>query len=128
MGIKKTSITFSILAEDYGTLKYLRSETLDMIKKFYGEEALQRILNSGAYEQYPSSEYSGSELVPKAYLSAGIFEWMPDMTEESELEEYITRYMKENGMWPVDITLDVMVRYTKEVALPQFISAGLLEL
>lgn len=122
MNIMKSQITFAILAEEYGTLKILREETLKMISDFYGEEAVQKIRTSGAYK----TEYG--DFVPTAYLTAGMIDEMPNAGIDSwEMEPYIIEYMKNNGMWPTEVPIESIVRYTNEVAIPLFVNAGLLE-
>lgn len=128
MKITKSSIMHAILSgEEYiATIKYLPVGVLSMISGYYGDDAVQKIRNSGLYEQEPYDE--GGLILAHSNLSANVFEQMPNIIAEEELPEVITAYMKENGLWPLEKPIADITRYSIEVALPAFVNAGLLEI
>lgn len=130
MKITKTSIMHALIAySGYGTIKVLESGTLTKISEFYGSGSVQKIRESGLYEEEYEGEYLGGTLYLTACnLSANIFETMPGILTEEELADVVAQYMKDMGMWPTVRPIAEIVRYTKEVALPKFVNAGLLEM
>ena len=127
MKIMKTSLMYYLLAENYGgTIKVIGQETLEKVKEFYGVEVLRKLESSGLYLR--EEEFGITTLVLSNFnLSFNIFETMPGVVTEEGLLEYITSYMKENGMWPTEKPIDEITRYSIDGVLPKFVEAGLLE-
>lgn len=123
MKIAKTSIMHALVEfSDYSTIKVLEPAMLDKLSEYYGSDVVRKIRESGLYEQEGDYLYLGP-----CNLSANIFEEMPNIVTEEELADLVAGYMKDNGMWPTEKPISEIIRYTVDVALPQFTSAGLLE-
>lgn len=125
MKIAKTSVMHALIAYgEYSTIKVLEPPMLTQLGEFYGSDSVQKLRESGLYEE----EYVGGDLYLRdGNLSANIFESMPNIVTEEELADFIAQYMRENGMWPTEKPMAEIVGYSIEVALPKFVSAGLLE-
>lgn len=123
MKIMKTSVMHTVTSYDYNTIKVISSDILDIVRDFYGDDAEQKLRGSGLYEDYDE----GGLAIYSLNLSANIFEAMPSVVTEEELQEYTITYFRENEMWPMEKPIAEIHRYTMDVALPLFVKAGLLE-
>ncbi len=122
MQIMKTQLMYDLLSKTfYETHKNLFTDDIQMVREKHGQQALKAMVDSGLYADDDDNMY-----ITGYGLSANIFEGMPSPVTESELREYFEYYMKDNEMWPLTRSLDELVAYTVNIALPVYVKAGLL--
>ena len=124
MKILFTSLTYSLYEKGYTkSIKYFDYESVHAAREFYGDEVIQKFIDSGLY-----SEEDGEIFLDKYHLTANFLDGMPGILDTEDLEEYIIQYFKENEMWPMEKTPTEIARFSIDVSFPVFASAGLIEL
>jgi len=120
MRITKTPLMYELIGEAYNeTIKMVLTDNLS-------RDTIQKLVDSGLYAE---DEYGEGELsiTTQNNLSVGIFETMPSPIDDYELPAYVETYFRMNGMWPMEKSPSEIAEYSLNVALPEFVRAGLLE-
>ncbi len=124
MKIGKTSVMHALIAfSEYSTFKVIQRADLEKLREYYGEDAVRKIRDSGLYTNDQEEMF-----LDKLYLTANLIDGMPYIITDDELREFTLKYFEDNGMWPMDKSIDEIHGYTINIAIPQFVAAGMLEI